>query len=62
MRTQLYCRVTSIFEIGDPLVPISAVRMHKQFQLSYRDGMILAASERTGVGILYSEDFSHNRA
>jgi predicted nucleic acid-binding protein len=41
---------------------LSAVRMQEQFQLSYRDGMIMAASERTGAGILCSEDFSHNRA
>ena len=40
---------------------LSAVRMQEQFQLSYWDGMILAAAERTGAGILYSEDFSHNR-
>ncbi len=50
----------SVVDIDSDIV-LSAVRMQEQFQLSYWDGMILAAAERMDAGILYSEDFSHNR-
>jgi predicted nucleic acid-binding protein len=37
------------------------IRNSVKYQLSYWDGAILAAADRLGAGILYSEDFNHGQ-
>ena len=40
---------------------IRAVSIQDLFQLSYWDGLILAAAERSDCDIFYSEDLSHGQ-
>ncbi len=42
-------------------IVIRAVSMQDQFQISYWDGLILAAAERADCDTLYSEDLSHGQ-
>ena len=49
-----------VVEIDYDLV-LRAVGIRDAFQLSYWDGLILAAAERAGCDTLYSEDLSHGQ-
>ncbi|MCK5155184.1 MAG: hypothetical protein KAQ69_02050 [Spirochaetales bacterium] len=40
---------------------IRAVSIQDEFQLSYWDGLIVAAAERADCETLYSEDLSHGQ-
>ena len=39
----------------------AAIGMARRFQIHYYDGAILAAAERLGAGILYTEDLNHGQ-
>lgn len=39
----------------------SALIVHQRYQLSYWDSQIVAAAERFGAEVLYSEDLSHGQ-
>ncbi|MBC9867253.1 MAG: PIN domain-containing protein [Opitutae bacterium] len=39
----------------------TAISMHRKFQTSYWDSLILASANRCKCGKLISEDFTHNR-
>jgi predicted nucleic acid-binding protein len=39
----------------------AAIALSQRYQISYWDGGILAAAERLGAGILYSEDLNHGQ-
>lgn len=52
---------------GTPCVAVDAalveagIRVSQRYQTSYWDGAILAAAERLGAKILYSEDLNHGQ-
>lgn len=48
-------------EIGSALV-VRAIEVKERWQLSYWDGLILAAAERGECAIVYSEDFSDGQS
>jgi predicted nucleic acid-binding protein len=39
----------------------SAIELHLRYQISYWDGLIIAAAERAGCGKVFSEDLSHGQ-
>lgn len=39
----------------------AAISLSQRYQVSYWDGGILAAAERLGAGILYTEDLNHGQ-
>jgi len=39
----------------------TAIALSQRYQISYWDGGILAAAEKLGAGILYSEDLNHGQ-
>ncbi len=39
----------------------SAIATSERYQISYWDAAILAAAERIGAGILYTEDLNHGQ-
>lgn len=51
-----------------PLIPVdydlvqAGVQMSLRYRISYWDGAILAAAERIGASVLYTEDLSHGQA
>jgi predicted nucleic acid-binding protein len=51
-----------------PLVPVDAALVQtgivyaRSYQITYYDGAILAAAERLGAPILYTEDLNHGQA
>lgn len=51
-----------------PLIPIdhelvaAGAQISQRYQISYWDGAILAAAERIGASVLYTEDLSHGQA
>ena len=57
--------VDALFQL--PLVEIdrqiveTALIVQQRYQLSYWDSQILAAAERLGADVLYSEDLSHGQ-
>ena len=40
---------------------LNAIDLHQRYQLSFWDGLILAAAKAGGASILFSEDLSHGR-
>jgi len=48
--------------INDGSLLLSALDCEARFKVSFWDSMILAAAERSGAGILLSEDFNHGQA
>lgn len=50
-----------------PIVPVDATLVHagvanaRKFRVSYWDGAVLAAAERLGAPILYTEDLNHGQ-
>ncbi|MFW6415451.1 MAG: PIN domain nuclease, partial [Thermodesulfobacteriota bacterium] len=40
----------------DHMLVVKAINIHMQYNISYRDGLILTAAERAGCSILLSED------
>lgn len=45
----------------DPAVVLAAVDLSQRYQISYWDGAIIAAAERLGAKVVYSEDLSHGQ-
>ena len=45
----------------DPQIVLSALIVQQRYQLSYWDSQIVAAAERLGADVLYSEDLSHGQ-
>ena len=45
----------------DPVLVLRAIEAHQQYQLSYWDGLIVAAAERADCEVLYSEDLNHGQ-
>ena len=43
----------------DQVLVLRAIEARKQYQLSYWDGLIVAAAERADCEVLYSEDLNH---
>ncbi len=48
--------------IIEPRHIMDAIDIHTRFQLSFWDGLILAAAKSGGAAVLYSEDFSHGQS
>ncbi|MBI3694716.1 MAG: PIN domain-containing protein [Acidobacteria bacterium] len=48
--------------IIEPHHILDAIDIHTRFQLSFWDGLILAAAKSAGAAVLYSEDFSHGQS
>ena len=46
----------------DQKLVIEGIRHSVRYQISYRDGAILAAAERLGARIVYSEDLNHGQS
>ena len=46
----------------DQTLVLRAIETHQQYQLSYWDGLIVAAAERADCDVLYSEDLNHEQA
>ena len=46
----------------EPRHIVLAIDIHTRFQLSFWDGLILAAAKSVGATVLYSEDFSHGQS
>ena len=50
-----------------PVVPVdtalgtSGAHLSSQFQISYWDGAVIAAAQRLGASVVYSEDLSHGQ-
>jgi predicted nucleic acid-binding protein len=57
--TELEDRPCAVIDL--PIVR-AAVDLSQRFQISYWDGAIVAAAERLGAPILYTEDFNHNQS
>ena len=47
---------------NDGSLLLSALDCEARFKVSFWDSMILAAAERSGAGILLSEDFNHDQS
>jgi predicted nucleic acid-binding protein len=45
----------------DPAVVLAGIALSQRYQISYWDGAIIAAAERLGAKILYSEDLNHGQ-
>ena len=54
-----YCAFPLV--IIEPAHILNAVDLHARYQLSFWDGLILAAAKAAGASTLFSEDFSHGR-
>lgn len=46
----------------DRAVVLAGVVLSQQYRISYWDAALIAAAERLGVDVLYSEDLSHGQA
>ena len=46
----------------DQVLVLRAIEACKRYQLSYWDGLIVAAAERADCEVLYSEDLNHEQA
>ncbi len=40
---------------------LDAIAIHERYQLSFWDGLILAAAKSSGASVLFTEDLSHGR-
>ena len=40
---------------------LSAIELHQRHQISFWDAMILQSARQSGCGVLWSEDFSHEK-
>ena len=45
----------------DPALVLAGIALSGRYQISYWDGAIIAAAERLGAKILYSEDLNHGQ-
>ena len=45
----------------DPALVLAGIALSERYQISYWDGAIIAAAERLGAKILYSEDLNHGQ-
>ena len=46
----------------DKALVVRAIDAHNRYQLSYWDGLVIAAAERAGCKVLYSEDLGHQQS
>lgn len=49
------------FTALDPEIVRRGLWMHRRYRIQYYDGALLAAAERLGAPIFYSEDLSHDQ-
>ena len=47
--------------VNDGAAMLDAIDLEKRFQLSFWDSLILAAAQKGGASIIYSEDFNHGQ-
>jgi len=47
--------------VNDGAAMLNAIDLEKLFQLSFWDSLILAAAQKGGAAIIYSEDFNHGQ-
>ena len=47
--------------INDGAAVLEAIDLEKRYQLSFWDSLIIAAAQKGGASIIYSEDFHHGQ-
>lgn len=45
----------------DPALVLAGIALSERYRISYWDGAIIAAAERLGAKVLYSEDLNHGQ-
>ncbi len=47
--------------VNDGAVVLEAIDLEKRYQLSFWDSLIVAAAQKGGASVIYSEDFNHGQ-
>ena len=47
--------------VNDGAAMLEAIDLEKRYQLSFWDSLIIAAAQKGGASIIYSEDFNHGQ-